>query len=239
MIKPDNITKLDWELLEKKYPYNLKKIIKKINRGYPVQYLIGNVDFYGYKIIVNKNVFIPRVETELLVEKTLKIINKNNLHHQKIIDICTGSGCIAITISKELNKKIYGLEKSKKAIKVAKENKKLNNANVKLIKEDIFKLKTLEYDVLISNPPYVRKHSPVDIQTKHEPQMALYPADNELSYYEHILKIVKKDVLLIAFEIGHDQAKKIFKLIDKYLPSHEYKVEKDYSGKDRFIFIWK
>lgn len=239
MNKPDFITNNDWNLLLQKYPSKMNKVIKKINSGYPIQYLIGNVNFYGYPILVDKRVFIPRMETELLVEKTLKLIKNLGIKDNDIVDICSGSGCIAIALSKELNKKIDAIELAKHSIKLASENSNINKAEVNFIKKDIFKEKTLNYDIIISNPPYVNYKSEVDIQTKYEPQRALYPKNNELDFYQHILTIVKKEVLLIAFEIASHQADEIIQIVKKELPNHNYKVEKDYTNKDRYILIWK
>ena len=101
MEKPSSITNNDWKLLKAKYK-NLKKPVKKLNKDYPVQYLIGNVDFYGYKINVNKNVLIPRFETETLVEKLIEYISKYGLESSSLIDLGTGSGCISIVLKKEL-----------------------------------------------------------------------------------------------------------------------------------------
>lgn len=239
MNKPEFITNNDWSLLKNKYPHNIKKIVKKIKSGYPVQYLIGNVNFYGYQILIDERAFIPRPETELLVEKTLKLINFLNIKNKEIVDICSGSGCIAVTLSKELDRKIDAIEISKRTIKLAIKNNDINNAKVNFIKKDILKEKTLNYDIVISNPPYVNKHSKVDIQTKYEPQRALFPKKNELDFYQHILSIIKKDVLLISLEIGCNQAQNIIKLVKKELPDHKYKIEQDYAHKDRYIFIWK
>ncbi len=239
MNKPKNITKIDWELLSTKYPNKLHRIVKKINNGYPIQYLIGDVNFFGHKIIVNKNVFIPRVETELLVEKTINKIKTLKLENKKIVDICSGSGCIAITLSKELNKDIDAFELSKKAIKVAIKSNKINNANVKFYNKDILKEKQIDYDVIVCNPPYVPINSAVDIQTKYEPQQALFPKKDEIQFYKHILSIVKKDILLIAFEIAHHQGKDIVNIIKKELPNHKYSIEKDYTKRERFIFVYK
>ena len=96
MNKPDFISYPDWQMLKNKYPE--KKLAKFLLKNYPYQYLLGNVDFYGYSIIVNKNVLIPRWETEDLVERTIKIIKKENLNVKNAIDLCTGSGCIAVAL---------------------------------------------------------------------------------------------------------------------------------------------
>ena len=101
MEKPESITTNDWKLLKAKYK-NLNKVVKKLNKNYPVQYLIGNVNFYGYNINVNKHVLIPRFETETLVEKTIEYIKKLKLENSSLIDLGTGSGCISIVLKKEL-----------------------------------------------------------------------------------------------------------------------------------------
>lgn len=99
IVKPNYLTQNDWELLTKKYK-NMHRVIKKLNKNYPVQYLIGNVNFYGYEIIVNKNVLIPRFETETLVEKTIDYIKQNNLIEGNVLEIGTGSACISIALKK-------------------------------------------------------------------------------------------------------------------------------------------
>ena len=100
MNKPKNVTENDWKLLKAKYK-NLNRIIKKIENNYPVQYLIGYVNFYGYNIKVNKNVLIPRFETETLVEKTINYIKKLHINNPSIMELGTGSGCISIVLKKE------------------------------------------------------------------------------------------------------------------------------------------
>ena len=141
MEKPESITTNDWKLLKAKYK-NLNKVVKKINKNYPVQYLIGNVNFYGYNINVNKHVLIPRFETETLVEKTIEYIKKLKLENGSLIDLGTGSGCISIVLKKELESlNITGLDISNKALKLARKNAKNNKADIYFIKENIFKFK--------------------------------------------------------------------------------------------------
>ena len=128
MIKKERyISNTDYELLKKLYPNNIDEIIKKINDDYPIQYLIGDVDFYGYQIKVDERVLIPRFETEGLVDNLIKLIkNETNYHHLKILEIGTGSGCIAITLSKELDTTVDALDISKDAIDLASNNAKTN-----------------------------------------------------------------------------------------------------------------
>ena len=163
IVKPNYLTQNDWELLTKKYK-NMHRVIKKLNKNYPVQYLIGNVNFYGYEIIVNKNVSIPRFETETLVEKTIDYIKQNNLIEGNVLEIGTGSACISIALKKELNGlKITSIDKSPKALKVAKKNIKNNTVNINLLKQNIFKYQISDrFDVLISNPPYISEDEIID-----------------------------------------------------------------------------
>lgn len=239
--KPEYLTQNDWDLLTKKYK-NMHRVLKKLNKNYPVQYLIGNVSFYGYKIIVNKNVLIPRFETETLVEKTINYIKKYNLTEGNVLDIGTGSGCIPITLKKELeNLNITAIDKSGKALKVAKKNIKNNKVNIALIKEDVFKYKPInKYDILISNPPYIDYDEIIDEKCKYEPKMALYAKNKGLSFYEYIIKTSKKYLnkkSILAFEIGYKQGAYLKKYTKKYFKDAKITVEKDLAGKDRYLFI--
>ena len=157
---------------------DLDTALKELESGIPVQYIVGNTNFYGYDFKVNRNTLIPRFETELLVEKTYnyikKYFNKDNI---KILDIGTGSGCIAITLNKLLNScDITGIDISSEALEVAKENNISNNTNVKFIESDIFSNISDKYDVIISNPPYISYGDTevMDIVKNNEPHLALF-----------------------------------------------------------------
>lgn len=217
---------------------NLEEGIKKLNQGIPVQYIIGNVDFYGNLIDVNENVLIPRFETEGLVEKTIeRLKNKNNL---KIVDLGTGSGCIAITLAKKLNCKVDAVDISPKALEVAKKNAKNNNVSINFYLGDLLTPLKNKYDCIISNPPYIAYDEDVmDIVYNNEPHIALFASNNGLKCYEDILKNCHKylnEKALIAFEIGYKQGKKIKELALKYLDC-TVTIEKDLSDKDRYVFI--
>ena len=240
MEKPESITTNDWKLLKAKYK-NLNKVVKKINKNYPVQYLIGNVNFYGYNINVNKNVLIPRFETETLVEKTIEYIKKLKLENGSLIDLGTGSGCISIVLKKELESlNITGLDISNKALKLARKNAKNNKADINFIKENIFKFKPVnKYDILISNPPYITEDDEISPNIKYEPKKAIFTNDG-LKYYRHIMStcsnyLNKKN--LIAFEIGDKQGKDLKKLAKDFFPKAKIKLERDLSGRDRYLFI--
>lgn len=232
----------DVEYLKKYYQGNLDNAIKRLEKGEPVQYIVGNVNFYGYTIEVNKNVLIPRFETEELVEKTIIYIKKYFDKPIDIVDIGTGSGCIAITISKELNIHVDAVDISSKALIVAQKNKKNLNADVSFIEGDLLEPLTKKYDVIISNPPYIRYNEKImDIVRNHEPSIALYADNDGLYFYEQILKNAKKylkEKSLIAFEIGSSQGQDMKVLAFKYLKNPKVVIEKDYQGFDRFVFIW-
>lgn len=224
---------------------DLDTALKELESGIPVQYIVGNTNFYGYDFKINRNTLIPRFETELLVEKTYnyikKYFNKDNI---KILDIGTGSGCIAITLNKLLNScDITGIDISSEALEVAKENNIINNTNVKFIESDIFSNVSDKYDVIISNPPYISYDDieVMDIVKNNEPHLALYAKDNGLYFYDKIIKDSSKylnDKFIMAFEIGYKQGKDITKIVNKYYKDINMSVEKDYSGRDRFVFIW-
>lgn len=232
----------DINYLEKYLPKNkLKEGIERLQNGEPVQYIVGNVNFYGNEIKVNKNVLIPRFETEELVEYTISYIKKMFKEKINIIDLGTGSGCIAITLKKKINSNVSAIDISKEALEVAKENAKKNKVEIDFIQNDMLDNISNKFDVIISNPPYISKNEEIqDIVRKNEPSLALY-ADNEgLYYYEKIIKQAKKNLkekFIIAFEIGYMQGDKIKKIAERNYPKAEVVLKKDLQGKDRFIFI--
>ena len=185
------------EYIKKYLPENkLKEGIKQLERGIPPQYIVGNVNFYGNIINVDKRVLIPRFETELLVEKAIKYINKkyNNPTKINILDIGTGSGCIAITLKKELNSNVSGIDISPDALEVAKKNANQNNVQINFYQSDIFSNVKDTFDVIISNPPYIKETEEImDIVKNNEPHLALYAKNNGLYFYEEILKNCSKN----------------------------------------------
>lgn len=231
------------EYLKKYYKGDINEGIKRLENGEPIQYIIGNVNFYGYEIKVDKRVLIPRFETELLVDKLIKIIRNKYDKCIDIIDIGTGSGCIAICLDKEVNAKVVGVDISEDAITLAKENASSNNSDVNFIVSDIFSNIKGKYDVIVSNPPYIRYDEEImDIVKRNEPHMALYAKDNGLYYYDKMLKECKKylkDDFVIGFEIGYKEGEEVKRIAYKYLEDISVSIEKDYSGKDRYVFITK
>lgn len=232
----------DIEYLKKYLPScDYEKGLERLKRGEPVQYIVGNVDFYGNKILVDANVLIPRFETELLVERLVKIIKKYFNDKISILDIGTGSGCIAITLDKLVNGSVWGADISEKALAVAKKNNEINGTNVNFCVSDVFSNIKGKYDVIVSNPPYINPDMEImDVVYNNEPHISLFAPNRGLYFYDKILKECGKylnDRYLIAFEIGYEQGEEILEMVHKYLPLAKAYISKDYSDKDRFVFI--
>lgn len=235
------ISKLEAEELIK-FSKNIEKDYELLKKGYPIQYLIGYVDFFGFKIKVNRNVLIPRFETETLIEKTMEYINKYKLTSPEILDLCTGSGCIAIVLSKKLNINIDAVDISKSALNQAKENIKLNNAKVKLLRSNLYRKINKKYDVIITNPPYVSKKEKISNIVKHEPKRALYSGNNGTKIIKTIIKESNKYLKvkgIIAIEIGEKQSNELKNYAKKYFPNSKILIEKDLVNRDRYLFIFK
>lgn len=199
------------------------KICAKRKKGVPIQYLLKNWEFFGVSIKVGKGVLIPRQDTETVVEVALKLINKPT----KILDLGTGSGCIAKAIAKnKKNVTIFAVEKYKKALKYAKKNLKNVKQNIKLIKGDMLNEKLTkkfkDIDIIISNPPYLTQNEIENLQKEvsFEPKTALFGGENGLEYYEKISSIWKNSLKkggYIIFEIGYLQKDAVEKILKKNL----------------------
>ena len=219
----------------------LEEGLNKLKKGMPVQYIVGNVDFYDVNLLVNKDVLIPRFETETLVEKTINYA-KNLNTPLDILDIGTGSGAIAITLAKHLNSNVLATDISEKALEIAQKNAKRNNVKISFKQSNLFHHIKGKFDIIISNPPYIAKDEIIDPLVKNnEPPLALYADNNGLYFYQNILQNINpylKEKSLIAFEIGMTQSKAITEIAKTYLPNSIIKTEKDLAGKDRYIFIF-
>ena len=219
----------------------LEEGIELLNKGIPVQYIVGNVDFYGYNFKVNENVLIPRFETEELVEKTIKYINKYFDKKVDILDLGTGSGCIAITLKKELDCNVDAVDISPEALEIAKLNAKNNDAFITFYEGDMLNPVSKKYDVIISNPPYIAYDEEImEIVKNNEPHRALYADDNGLKYYKNIISNANKylnEKSIIAFEIGEKQGKAILEYAKNYFKDSIITIEKDMQNRDRFVFI--
>ena len=189
-----------------------KKILDGIEqlRNYiPIQYITNNQEFMKLNFFVNQNVLIPRSDTEILVEEVINIY-KNE--HVKILDMCTGSGCIAISLKKYIqNSEVYGIDISMEALKVAQINAKNNNVDVKFKCSDMFAdIKNKDFDVIVSNPPYIKTQviNTLDKEVKNEPIIALDGGDDGLYFYKKIINEAfnfLSDNGMIFLEIGYDQ----------------------------------
>ena len=231
------------EYLKKYYNGNLEDAIKRLDNNEAVQYIVGNVNFYGYELDVNKNVLIPRRETEELV---YEVINRSkNFNNPVIIDVGTGSGAIAITLSKELKSHVYASDISPDALIVAKKNCTKTKADITFYEGDMLKPyidNNIKVDIIVSNPPYIKLDEEIeDVVKNNEPHLALYAQDNGLEYYKKILSRAKEilnDKFLIAFEVGNTQANDIKNIVKKYFKDVKVEVKKDLSDNDRMFFVY-
>lgn len=222
---------------------NLDEALKRLEAGEPVQYIVGDVDFYGNILKVNKNVLIPRRETEELVEKFIEKCKKFHNQPISILDIGTGSGCIPITIKKLIpTSKIDAIDISPQALELAKENAELNNVKINFYQSNIFENVNQKYNCIISNPPYIKEDEEImDIVKNNEPHLALYAPEKGLYFYRKILEQAKEYLtpqFLIAFEIGETQGSEIIDIAKKYFPDSNIVLEQDLQHLDRFIFIY-
>lgn len=235
------INELDKKELIKLNKWN-KLTMSLLEKDYPVQYIIGYVDFYGLKINVNEFTLIPRYETEYLIELTLKELKKMNLANPKILDLCTGSGAIGLTLKSLLpSSEVTLSDISKDALMVANKNKNELNLDVNIIESDLFKNIPGKFDVIISNPPYVMTNEILPKDVLYEPHLALYSGLKGIDHIEEIFKNIKSHLnnkYLIALEINEKSEPDITNLIKTYFEKNiNYKFMKDLAGKTRYLFI--
>ena len=207
--------------LDKEIDSKIVKEIQLLKQGIPVQYILGYTYFYKSKFFVNKNVLIPRFDTEVLIEEALKIIDGYTNKTTDIVDIGTGSGCIAITLKQErCNINIDAIDISKEALDVAKENAENNGVDINFINNDLLKNINKKYDIIISNPPYIDIEENIDNLVKNnEPHLALYSPNKGLYHYEQILIQSKNNLKnngYIIFEIPSNRDDEILQLVNKY-----------------------
>lgn len=199
-------------------------LVKKRSEGYPLQYLLGQWEFYGYPFKVNENVLIPRADTELIIENVLEICRKNNLTSPKIADLCSGSGCIAITLKKQIpSAEVYAMEISEKAIEIIHSNAVLNDAEINILNCDVLNPETENlpiFDIIVSNPPYLTQKEMDTLQKEvtFEPSLALFGGNDGLDFYRKITSIwknfLRKDGWLI-YESGDGQHEDIKNILGK------------------------
>ena len=216
---------------------------------YPIAYKTKKWFFCGLPFHVNKNVLIPRADTEVLVQAVLDIVKPNDT----ILDMCTGSGCIAITLAKTTDTKVIGADISWRALRIAKKNAKTNNVHIDFIQSDLFRhpwrrieysvLSALTFDIITCNPPYIKSHEigKYDKSILCEPKIALDGGRDGLEFYKRLstdaLKHMKAGGHLVL-EIGHDQAEDVTKILQNS-GWYDIKVIKDQQGQNRVIICTK
>ena len=219
-------------------------IEKHIKEDVPLSHLVGFEYFYDRKFKVTKDVLSPRMETEELIYKVIEYVKASNKNNFKILDLCTGSGIVAITLKKELSQfsiDVVASDISEEAIKVAKENAQSHDATIKFIQSDIFNNIADKFDIIVSNPPYIDRKDEVTMQDnvlKYDPHLALFAEEEGMYFYREIIEQAN-DYLnengVIFFEIGYDQKDKIIKLAD--LNGYSAEAYKDINGRDRMAFL--
>jgi release factor glutamine methyltransferase len=220
-------------------------ILDKLKLEIPIQYILGTTHFYGLEFKVNENVLIPRPETEELVEWIISsAVNMPNFKNIKILDIGTGSGCIAISLAKNIpNAEVFAIDISDKALATAKENADLNKVNVAFTQRNILETKDLEqqFDIIVSNPPYVRNLEKAEIKPNvlaNEPHLALFVEDNDaLIFYRKIAELATKNLSpegKLFFEINQYLGKETVELLEK-MHFKNSELRKDIYGNDRMI----
>lgn len=223
---------------EKEYIKNIEKLIK----GIPLQHITNTQEFMKMNFYVNSDVLIPRPDSEILVEEAIKIAKEYT--NPVILDLCTGSGAIAVSLAKYIpNAKVYASDISKKALEVAKINAKNNNVEekIKFIESDLFeKIKNIKCDIIVSNPPYIKTEiiNTLDVEVQQEPITALDGGKDGLDFYRKIVEEAYSYLKLgsyLCFEIGYDQKIDVIEIIENSKKYEKAYCKKDLYGNDRVI----
>lgn len=214
--------------------------IEKRKMHIPLQYIINKQNFYGLDFYVDESVLIPRYDTENIVDRIVKDCKENKC--LSVLDLCTGSGCIAVSLKKNGFEKVYAADISDKALAVAKHNANLNNADIIFLQSDLYENfpKEIRFDIIVSNPPYISTDKIAELETQvkdFEPKLALDGGKDGLDFYKKILKLSKDFINKsgrLYLEIGYDQAKEVVDLAKKE-GYYNIQIIKDLSGRDRGI----
>ena len=222
-------------ILEEKY-CNYMDLIQKRASHIPLQYIVGSTEFMGLTFKVNENVLIPRQDTEILVEEVLKVAD-----NKSVLDVCTGSGCIIISLAKLCNlSKAVGSDISSKALKVASDNVFSQKVGVQLLESDLFENVKGSFDIIVSNPPYISTSVIEGLMPEvrlHEPMLALDGSEDGLYFYRKMIDLAGNYLNrggLIYFEIGHDQGEDVKNLLE-IAGFSSVKVIRDLNGLDRVV----
>lgn len=218
------------------------KNVKRLILGEPLQYITGKQEFMKLNFLVTKDVLIPRQDTEILVEEVIKIAK--NIENPMILDLCTGSGAIAVSLAKNIeNARIFATDVSSKALEIAKKNANLNGVknNIEFIASNLFKkIKKLKFDIIVSNPPYIETDEivklPKDVQN--EPREALDGGKDGLMFYRNIAKEAPEFLNsngYLCFEIGYNQKQKVKQILEEEKKYVNIYSKKDLCENDRVV----
>ena len=202
----------------------IRQLTERRSSGYPLQYLLGEWEFYGYPFRLSEDVLIPRPDTETLIENVLEICRRQGMRSPRIADLCSGSGCIAITLKKELPlAEVSAVELSDGALDMIKENASLNDADIRIIKGDVLKKETADMfrdmDIIVSNPPYVTAKEMAELkqEVRYEPEMALYGGEDGLDFYRTMTALWKNSLAdggWLVYEYGDGQQNEVEKILN-------------------------
>lgn len=236
------MSNLEYIMQDTDYVLFLELIKDRID-GKPFQYILKEQYFMGFKFFVNNNVLIPRADTEVLVCQVIGLAkDKENI---KILDMCTGSGCIAVSLAKKLNNaKIYGADISKEALTVAQKNSIINETNIIFYQSNLFdSIPREKFDIIVSNPPYIRSDE-MDKLSKDvlmEPHIALCGGEDGLKFYREISREAREYLTgdgIIAFEIGYNQADEVIDILNEF-NYKKIQLIKDYADNNRVITAYR
>ncbi len=232
------------EELEKEFIAGMKRILNYE----PMEHVLGYSWFYGYKMIVNEDVLIPRPETEELCANILARMDERFPDKDKITcaDVGTGSGAIAIVLAKEEPKvTMMATDISEEAVQTAKKNALNNEADITFVTGDMLQPlidSNIKLDVLVSNPPYIPQEEVMEKSViDYEPHVALFGGEDGLKFYKEIFKNCRKvlnEKAFMAFEMGWDQRERMSNLVEEMLPECKYEIIKDMNDKDRMLFVY-
>lgn len=228
---------------EEEVKYQIVKMyqdgIEQLSKGKPIQYITNQQEFMGLPFFVDENVLIPQPDTEILVEEVIKLLSRPG----KVLDLCTGSGAIGVSIAKHMpNNKVTLADISEKALEIAKKNAENNKVKEQctFVKSDMFQNIPEKFDCIVSNPPYIQTDviATLEQEVQNEPRIALDGGKDGLNFYKIIAdnawKYLKENGAL-ALEIGYDQKEDVLKILEQVKQYKELKCKKDLSGKDRVI----
>ena len=236
------ITHDEDELSDEIYKDFIEKI-KRLKNNEPIQYVINKQEFMGIELYVNNDVLIPQPDTEILVEEIISL-TKNKTKNLKILDLCTGSGAIVISLGKILKKcELFASDISPKALNIAQQNSIKNNTQIVFIESNLFENISEQFDIIVSNPPYIETETinTLSKEVRYEPLIALDGGKDGLEFYRKIITNAKKYLKengYLALEIGYNQREKV----EKILINNKYKniySKKDLSGNDRIVIAQK